>query len=56
MLSNFELKFDFLERLENKYEKMATKSKTMTNISFLQKKVAKIQKEESSSCQYSYLY
>ena len=36
--SNFELKFDFLERLKNKYENTATKSKTMTNISFGKKK------------------
>ena len=39
VLSNFELKFDFSERLlKNKYEITATKSKAMTNISFGRKK------------------
>ena len=38
VLSNFELKFDFLERLKTKYEKTATKSKTIINISFGRKK------------------
>ena len=35
VLSNFELKFDFLERLKTeRYEKTAKKSKTMKNVSF----------------------
>ena len=54
MLSNFELKFDFLERLKKQVRENGNKVRDDDKYLIWQKKLARIQKEEYSSCQYSY--